>query len=852
LRRWESGTAVPSAQAEAILLERCQADGLFRAYAHGRLQHLEAMPRLLSDVLAEARHHAASGRSTAIVGDSEPVPHNLPAHLPQLIGREGEHALLLQRLLDPRTGLLTLTGPGGVGKTRLALQLAQDALAAFAAGVWLVELAPLADPELVVAVTAATLGILERGNRPLRDLLIERIHSRTTLLVLDNCEHIVGACAKLAGELLAACPSLRILATSREPLRITAETIWRVPPLATPGAQLPTVLDELLAVPAVRLFVERAQAVDPTFKLTRHNAPSVAHICARLDGLPLAIELAASLARVLSVEQIAPRLDDAFNLLVGGSRTAPSRQRTLAATLDWSLELLSDPERALFRRLAVFAGGFDLEAAEAVSATTRDALRSDFLALLTSLVDKSLVQVDAGTASARYRYLEPVRQHAAAQLAASADVEAVQRQHALHYLALAERAAPELLGPQQREWFKRLELDHDNLRAALRWSQPSSETDDRAQLHLRLAVALGRFWLARCYFTEGARLMDGTLAIPAPPAVRARQLLWAGLLARYHDDFPRSLKLLDESRQLSDQAGDAATAAWACGPMGAMYMDAGDFERAEDLLQAAVTYSQTAGQPRILGVALASLAESGRARGDYAAAVALYEQALVQASLAGDPHLEAGVLGSLAQAIALQGDYRGAGQVLVRSLDLAEDLGEVRRCAMNVEALGSVLVLSGRTADGARLLGAIEAWREHSAARRERPDQVLHARGVAAARARLDPATFESAWSEGRLMPLARALEDARVLIGRVRGRHAADGAPTAVAHSAGTRLTPREFEVVELLALELSNREIAQRLTIGEGTARIHVARVLAKLGLRSRWQVAAWARAEHLLSET
>jgi non-specific serine/threonine protein kinase len=777
-----------------------------------------------------------------------PIPHNLPAHQPQLIGREGEYALLLERLRDPRIALLTLTGTGGVGKTRLALQLAQDQLAAFSGGVWFVELAALTDPELVVEVTAAALGIQEQANRPLRGMLVEQLRPRTALLVLDNCEHVVGACARLAVELLAACPSLRILATSREPLRIPAETIWRVPPLATPGAQSLTIPDELLAVPAVRLFVERAQAVQPTFSLTGDNGPTVAQICARLDGLPLAIELAAARLRVLSVEQIAVRLDDAFHLLVGGSRTAPARQQTLIAALDWSAALLTDPERALFRHLAVFAGGFDLEAAEAVFAPGSTAGPNDVLAVLSSLVDKSLVQVDATQETARYRYLEPVRQYAAGLLAASADVEAARRQHSLHYLALAERAAPALLGPGQRQWFKRLEQDHDNLRAALRWSQPGTHTDahDRAQVHLRLTVALGRFWLACCYFAEGTRWLGGTLAIPAAPALRARQLLWAGLLARYSGDFPRSLALLDESRQLSEQAGDSATAAWACGPMGAIYLDIGDPERAEELLQAAVTFSRSASEPRILGVALGSLGEARRAQGDYAAAAAIYVQAEEQARLAGDPHLEAGLLGARAQAVALLGDHRRPAKLLVRSLDLAEDLGDMRRCAMNVEAIGALLALRGRAADGARLLGAIDAWRDQSGTRRERPDQALQAAGVAAARAGLDPATFASTWADGRSLPWPRALADARALIGRVREERRS--APAA----AVTRLTPREREVVELLVLELTNREIAQRLTIGEGTARIHVERILAKLGLRSRWQVATWARGGAAVSGT
>jgi predicted ATPase/DNA-binding NarL/FixJ family response regulator/transcriptional regulator with XRE-family HTH domain len=875
LRRWESGAAVLSAQAEAALIACCREDELFRAYEHGPLSGMLLTPELLKDALAEARLEAAGAAIPADAGAPPPggldqsstgERSNLPAHLPPLIGRDAELALLRERVLGDRAALLTLTGPGGVGKTRLALQLGTDLLGSFSGGVWLVEFAAISDPELLAGAAAAVFGIQEQANRSLRQGLIELLRPRAALLVFDNCEHLVAACAALAVELLAACASLRILATSREPLRTPAETIWTVPSLATPGAQAQTIPDELQEVPSVRLFVDRAQAVQPAFVLTPVNGPVIAQICARLDGLPLAIELAAARVRVLSVDQIADRLDDAFHLLVGGSRTSPSRQQTLKAALDWSYALLREPEKVLFRRLAVFAGGFDLEAAESVGAGA-GIQTGEVLEVLTNLIDKSLIQRALRSAEVsppptpRFRFLEPVRQYAQAQLIAPAaerqgEADATCQRHAEHYLALAEQAAPHLFGSNQREWFRRLELDHDNLRSALRWSQPldagSVEANStRAQHYLRLALALGRFWLACCHFGEGSRWLEGTLGIPAPPELQARRLVLAGLLARYSGDLSLALAHLDEGRILSERAGDAATAAWACAPMGAIYLDAGDLDRADELLQAGVRFSRVAGEPRLIGVALSNLGESSRVQGRYAQAVSLYEEAELQARLAGDPHLEAGMLGAHGQTAALQGDYRRAVELLVQSLDLADDLGEVRRGALNVEGIAAVLGLTGRPIEAAHLFAATQTWRDQTGTRRERPDQILHTLGLAAAQEAMAPPAFAAAWAAGQGVPLAQASAYARLLTHADQTRRPARPTTGTPAHAAYA-LTRREREIADLLAAELSNREIADRLGIGEGTARIHVGRVLSKLGLRSRWQVAAWARGIQPVSET
>jgi predicted ATPase/DNA-binding CsgD family transcriptional regulator/DNA-binding XRE family transcriptional regulator len=831
VRRWESGAVAgaPSAQAEEALIQWCEQAGLFRQFEHGPLGRLVVTPRLLREALGEARLQSTPAPSAV---ETPPVQHNLPVPLAELIGRDADLLHLRQLLPRPETGVLTLVGTGGVGKTRLALQLAHAVLQAFRGGVWWIELAPLVDPDLVVKTTASVLGIQEHADRPLQAALIEflRLRPAPALLIFDNCEHLLGASATLVSDLVTSCPELRILATSREPLHVSLETIWRVPPLATEGEHLET-------VPAVRLFVERARTAQPDFELGPRNGPAIAEICTRLDGLPLAIELAAVRVRVLSVQQIATRLDDAFRLLVGGSRDLPMRQQTLEAALDWSYALLTEPEQALLRRLAVCAGGFDLDAAEAVGSGSPIA-PADVLALLTSLIDKSLIHAATDRESARYRFLEPVRQYASARLLASADPDPAQQRHAEHYLHVAEVAAPNLFGPDQHRWFDHLEQEHDNLRQALRWSQPPA--DARADLHVRLTVALGRFWLSRCHFAEGSRWLQPALAIPVSRELASRRLLLAGLLARYVGDFPRAVALLDECRHMCEQAGDAATAAWACAPLGAIYVAAGDLDRADEILQAGVILSRAAAEPRIIGVTLGNLAEVRRAQQRYPDAIQLYQEALVQARLAGDPHLQAGVLGSLGQAVAMHGDRRRAVELLLQSLDLAEELADERRCALDLEALAALLALEGRALDAVRLFGAARAWRDRSATLRELPDEALHAIGLSTAREKLGPTEFAAAFAAGRLLVLASAVGSVRSLVDQLRTL------TPAAAHFEGdlAQLTPREREVVDLLASQLSNRAIAERLGISEGTARIHVARVLDKLGIRSRHQVAALAR--------
>jgi predicted ATPase/class 3 adenylate cyclase len=455
--------------------------------------------------------------------------HNLPIQLTRFVGRERELAAVQQLLLAER--LVTLTGAGGVGKTRLALRLAAELLDGFADGVWLADLAPLADPMLVPQAVASALAVREQPERPLVQTLQDVLRPKHLLLLLDNCEHLVAACAALAEALLRACPELRILATSREALGIAGEATWRVPPLASPDPERLPSLESLVQYEAVRLLLDRAELAAPSFTITQQNAAAVAQVCQQLDGVPLALELAAARIKVLSVEQLAARLSDRFRLLTGGSRSALPRQQTLRALVDWSYDLLTEPEQVLFRRLAVFAGGCTLDAAEGVCAG--DGIEpGEVLEHLARLVDKSLVIADPSPASElRYRLPETIRQYSAEKLGEAGEGATLRGRHRDWWLALAERTGPGALDPQRLAW---LEREYDNLRAALRWSIDSGQ----AEPGLRLAAGLCDFWYARGYFSEGCAWLAELLALPATTAAtaRARALEWAGRLAYLQGD----------------------------------------------------------------------------------------------------------------------------------------------------------------------------------------------------------------------------------------------------------------------------------------------------------------------------
>jgi non-specific serine/threonine protein kinase len=629
------------------------------------LQHLEAgdahpHPATLDALAAaldlapddRARLRAAGpaappGRAPAGFPDGPPgarpppaaaAPSNLPAPLTSFVGRERELAAVAALLGAHR--LVTLTGPGGTGKTRLALQAAADALEQYPDGVWLAELAALADPGPVPHVVAAAVGVREEPGRPLLATLTDALRPRRLLLLLDNCEHLVDACARLADALLRACPRLVVLATSREPLGIAGETVWRVPSLPVPGdgagwppAGGPSV-DDLAGFAAVRLFCERAAAVQPGFALDAESAPAVAQVCAQLDGIPLAIELAAARVRVLPPRQLLGRLEDRFRLLTGGSRTALERHQTLQAALDWSYDLLTPAERTLFARLAVFAGGFTLEAAEAVGAGAGIASPA-VLDLLTRLVDQSLVGAEAQPdGTARYRLLETLRQYARQRLAAGAGAGRRYDRHAAHYLALAEEAEPRTLGapnPDAPAQLARLEAELDNLRAALRWWAARG----RAEPGLRLAGALTQFWYRGGHLAEGRAWLATFLALPAPPAAGGRAarsarltaLGAAGELARHQGDHAAAGAHNSERLALARALGDRAASAQALIGLGLVAFAAGDRATAGARFEESLALAPGLA-PGFLSGTLAYLALVAQAQGDRERARARFEEAL--------------------------------------------------------------------------------------------------------------------------------------------------------------------------------------------------------------------------------
>jgi predicted ATPase len=614
------------------------------------------------------------GRLVALPRTPERSPGNLPLGLTSFVGREREVAEVEKLLAERR--LLTLTGPGGCGKTRLALEVSRDLVGRFTDDVWLVELASLSDPDLVPQTVASTLGVREQPGRQPTQTLSDHLQPKEALLVLDNCEHLVVACAGLAEALLRACPNLRILATSREALGITGETGWPVPSLSLPDPHHQPPVEELLRYGAVRLFIERAAAVVPSFELTQENAAAVTRVCRGLDGMPLAIELAAARVKVLSVGQIASRLDDRFRLLTAGSRTALPRHRTLRATIDWSHELLSDEETVLFRRLSVFAGGFTLEEAEIVC-SGEDLEQDQVLDVLSRLVDKSLVAMRERDGGPRYGSLETVRQYGWAKLVESGEAEDVRRHHASFFLALAEEAEPSM-EPRNKttdrgRWLERLEVEHDNLRAALRWAGES-----RPEMGLRLAGALYWFWYHRGYQSEGRGWYERALS-EAPAArttTRAQKLSRAGYLALAQGDHIVARSRLQESvevwRELGGGQAGLAHALWI---LGLEMLAGGEPARARLLTEESVGIFRTIGDEVGLAHSLANLGAIVLSQSDYALASSFLEESLMISRQIGDDWMLSLPLRNLGVAAFRRGDPGRAVALLQESLSLLRGLG---------------------------------------------------------------------------------------------------------------------------------------------------------------------------------
>jgi predicted ATPase/DNA-binding SARP family transcriptional activator len=611
--------------------------------------------------------------------------HNMPVLRTSFIGRERE-VLEVRRLLA-MTALLTLTGAGGCGKTRLALEVAGDLVGAYQDGVWLVELAPLSEEALVPQAVARVLGVREQPGRPLTSTLVDALKNKEMLLVLDNCEHLVDACAHLVETLLLSCPRLRVLATSREALNIAAETTWLVPSLSLPDPLRQPTAGELEGYGSARLFVERARHRRTGFTPGPRNAGAVADICRRLEGMPLAIELAAARVGVLSVEQISERLEDSLKLLTGGGRTKDLRHQTLRGTLDWSYELLDEPERDLFGRLSVFAGGWTLEASEAVGLGS--GIGGEVLILIFRLVDKSLVMAEAiGDGGMRYRLLEPVRQYAREKLEASGEAGAVRCRHADFFVRLAEEAEPELTGAQQRVWLDRLEAELDNLRTALGWSFEGGEPE----VGLRLAGALWWFCYLRGHYGEGRVWLEGALAASedSPAPLRAKALTGAGVLAFLQCEYGLATAQLEEGLALWRDLGDERGVASALQILGSVAREQGRYARAQALHEESLSLWQRLGDEWGIARSLNYLGFVAWLREDHERATALCAEALGLYRGLGDAEGIAWSLISLGAVAQYRGDLGRSEALLEESLSLSREAGYREDVAWSLNELGIV------------------------------------------------------------------------------------------------------------------------------------------------------------------
>ena len=781
-----------------------------------------------------------------------PAPiHNLPTQLSTFIGREKEMAQIKRLLGEHR--LVTLTGSGGIGKTRLAIQVAAELAGRddpsgtgdhnplagaggrpYRHGVWLIELAPLARPELVQGAVATVLGVHDSPERPVLDALTDYLREKAALLVLDNCEHVIDACAQLAEHLLQHCPEVRILASSREALGIEGETAVRVPSLSLPPAER-AARETLEQSEAVRLFVERAAAARPGFELTDANANAIVQVCRRLDGVALAIELAAARVKLLKVEQIAARLDDAFRLLTGGSRTALPRQQTLRATIDWSYNLLSEAERKLLRRLSVFAGGWTLEAAEATCAGD-DVDARDVLELLTQLANKSLVTVEHEQGeAARYRLLETIRQYAHEKLGESSELLAVRDRHLDYFLRLAEEAAPHI-EKVEKTWLDRLETEFDNVRAA--WEHALAGDAERA---LRLAEAVNFFrhdrggfpeqraWLARLLpltkawgVSKGratALWLAGRSAQMMGDDKSARPLLEAGLAVARTVGDKRTLGItlinlaatrvgtgdrsqerawLEESLALYRELGDAQGTGRASGALGWEAMQKGDAHMARALFEQALSACRSVDDNTGINLVMRRLGILAYRTGDYTSARTLLEQCLSRAREEGSKwNIEVALLylGHLAR---LQGDFARAAAAYAECLQLDDDMlgtryqlellislgyvalhehdfvraralfekgvsrsrqaGDVGNIATGVTGLAGILAATGKPHPAAQSLGWVKATLQTRGEVWNPTEQLEYDRILAAVRAQLDEATFNTAWAQGRAMTIKQAV----------------------------------------------------------------------------------------------
>ena len=828
---------------------------------------------------------------------------NLPLSRTPLVGREREVALVRELLQRPDVPLLALSGPPGIGKTRLALQVAADLRGQFADGVCFVPLASLRDRERIAAIIAEALGLPDSSDQAVTDRLLSYLHQKEILLLLDNCEHLVAGSplVSLVSDLLASCPSLQVLGTSRERCQLSEEHNFIVPALALPPLDDLPPVTELARIDAVALFVQRATAVDPTFALTEANAEDIAEICVRLDGLPLAIELAAARIRLLTPAALRTRLTNRLLLLTGGPRDQPLRLRSMHDAIAWSFDLLTPEEQALFRLLAVFVGGFTLAAAERLvglwsqdSATEQVISSSDssrpapytahVLDLVAALVDKSLVHcVGQADDETRFRLLETIHEFAVERLATAGEESAARAAHAQIFLELAESAEPHLRGRQQATWFHRLEREHPNLRAALVWFQERRELGPA----LRLAGALGRFWEARGHLTAGRRWLADLLASAdreiessVPSSVRAKAECWAGTLAYWQGDYIEADALHEHALRRYEEAGEEWGAAYELLNLGQSATYQGDLNRGRQLIEASLERFRSIGDAWGVVSAQTGLVNPVLESGDLDGGERLLMDALPLLTAVEDPDLRALTLinlgwlaimrnedaraeEALTESLALfreigerrttpyalnllgllawrRGDRARASSLLAEGTRLSRDLGSRLAVVNSLTTLATVAIADAKSERAARLLGAVEALREKIGAPIQPIERPTLDAMIAEMRAALGEAKFAAGWEAGRCISLDEAIAEALTFATSELQTPCLD---VAALPGMAWHLTLREIEILRLLVEGRSNPQIATELFISHKTVRNHVTNILTKLGVESRTAAASFA---------
>jgi predicted ATPase/DNA-binding CsgD family transcriptional regulator len=761
---------------------------------------------------------------------------SIPIPRTRLIGREAERETARALLLEAAVPLLTLTGPGGVGKTRLALAIAADVADTFCDGVAWIDLAPLADPALVLPTVAQALGVVAAAEGGLGAAIIAALGPQQFLLALDNCEHLLAEIADVVSGLLGSCPAVQVLATSRAPLRVRGEQELAVNPLPLPASRESVRGEDVASNDAVRLFVDRARAVDATFS---GDPGDIAEICRRLDGLPLAIELAAARARALTPASLLERLEQRLPLLSGGPRDAPARQRTIRDTIAWSYDLLAPDEQAAFRQLGVFTGGFTLEAAEAVFAGDG---RAAPLPVIERLVEQSLLRRVESGSEPRYAMLETVREFARERLQASGEEQQTRQRHAAWFLALAEASSRELMGPHQRAWLARLDPERDNLRSALAWLLAHGAAEAAA----RLAVGLFMFWFQRSAYAEGRAALEAASALDGVSSQRRMTGIWrAAILTHYAGDYAATERLATGLLALAEQEGDRRGAAIAHHHFSYVARARGDGQAAVAHAERALAYFRIDRDPIWLPLAIQRLGIELAGIGAYERAESLYQEALSMWRAAGDDGHVIMALNNYGDVSRRLGHRERALALHQESLALAWELEQLADVAEALIGIAATAVDGGRYDIAACLLGAVDEICQRTGFAPYSWVREAHDESLAIAKQRLDKAAFARAWEVGQHLPRERvvALALAPNLSSVTIVWGSGEMAETGQEPASRATLTSREREVLQLLCQHLTNLEIANRLFISERTTENHVSNILGKLGAGNRREAAAIA---------